>query len=415
MCGEGCVAKRTHRQNKRKKQSHAKRRQAIAHVRVSRAALARPMDSTNASASAPEEARQQQGGYHERRDGSYRDRRDDSYRQRDHHRDRRRDDESYYGERQRSHYDDYSRDRRREYDSYRDRRGYGGGGDARRNAEDRVSRNGLLCDDDRGGFGSRRSRGTGERERRERRFKSGWDDMGGATETDIAAAQATHAALTQVYASANPSLGLAMGAGPMQATGRKQRELYVGNLLVGVVTADKLKDFFTSILTQCPGYSPQMGPPVAVVQLSGEGKFAFVEFRDETIAMTALQLDKLPLEGRPLNIGRPAGYQPAPGQPLPTPLPLPPSVSGSTAAGAPVDPAAAAAVAALVGGPLPGAPSSGVLPPPHAGGGGACACRCRRSRRRSRRCASSASSTSATSPLASSPRATCASSSARRS
>ena len=148
----------------------------------------------------------------------------------------------------------------------------------------------------------------------------------------------------------------------MQATGRKQRELYVGNLLVGVVTADKLKDFFTSILTQCPGYSPQMGPPVAVVQLSGEGKFAFVEFRDETIAITALQLDKLPLEGRPLNIGRPAGYQPAPGQPLPTPLPLPPSVSGSTAAGAPVDPAAAAAVAALVGG-RPGAPSSGAPPP----------------------------------------------------
>ena len=38
------------------------------------------------------------------------------------------------------------------------------------------------------------------------------------------------------------------------------------------------------------GYSPTMGPPVAVVQLSGEGKFAFVEFRDELIAVTALQV-----------------------------------------------------------------------------------------------------------------------------
>uniref|UniRef100_A0A7S2C055 RRM domain-containing protein n=1 Tax=Haptolina brevifila TaxID=156173 RepID=A0A7S2C055_9EUKA len=92
-----------------------------------------------------------------------------------------------------------------------------------------------------------------------------------------------------------------------------------------------------------------MGPPVAVVQLSGEGKFAFVEFRDELIAITALQLDKIELAGRPLNVGRPAGYMPAPGMPLPQPLPLPPGV-GAAQSAAPPDPAAAAAVAALVGG-----------------------------------------------------------------
>lgn len=39
------------------------------------------------------------------------------------------------------------------------------------------------------------------------------------------------------------------------------------------------------------------------VQLSGEGKFAFVEFRDELMAVTALQLDKkVELAGRPLNV-----------------------------------------------------------------------------------------------------------------
>ena len=53
------------------------------------------------------------------------------------------------------------------------------------------------------------------------------------------------------------------------------------------------------------GYSPKMGPPVAVVQLqANEGKFAFVEFRDELMAVTALQLDKkVELAGRPLNVG----------------------------------------------------------------------------------------------------------------
>ena len=36
-----------------------------------------------------------------------------------------------------------------------------------------------------------------------------------------------------------------------------------------------------------------MGPPCACVQLSGEGKFAFVEFTSEMMAVTALQLDKV--------------------------------------------------------------------------------------------------------------------------
>ena len=153
-----------------------------------------------------------------------------------------------------------------------------------------------------------------------------------------------------MYVHSNPMMGMAAGMGPLQVNGRKQRELYVGNLQVGVVTADMLKDFLTNILTQCPGYSPKMGPPVAVVQMNAEGKFAFVEFRDECIAVTALQLDKVDLAGRPLNVGRPAGYQPAPGQPLPTPLPMPSGVRGGSGGAQTVDPQAAAAVAGLLGG-----------------------------------------------------------------
>jgi hypothetical protein len=184
-----------------------------------------------------------------------------------------------------------------------------------------------------------------------------WDDTGGASQQDVAAAQAQQLAMNQMWAAANPTM-MHMGQA-MQPSGRKQRELYVGNLAVGTVNGDMVKEFFTSILTQCEGYSPTMGPPVAVVQLSGEGKFAFVEFRDELIAVTALQLDKIELAGRPLNVGRPAGYQPAPGMPLPTPLPLPKNVSTGLPS-APADPAAAAAVAALVGGTLSGPLSGGM-------------------------------------------------------
>ena len=92
----------------------------------------------------------------------------------------------------------------------------------------------------------------------------------------------------------NPMLALA-NMGPIQVAGRKQRELYVGNLLAGAITPEALKDFFTAALTSAIGYSPTMGPPVACVQMSGEGKFSFVEFRDEVMAVTALQLDKVEL------------------------------------------------------------------------------------------------------------------------
>jgi len=114
----------------------------------------------------------------------------------------------------------------------------------------------------------------------------------------------------------------------MQVAGRKQRELYVGNLTPGVCTPDLVKQFFTQILTTCDGYSPTMGPPCACVQLSGEGKFAFVEFTSEMMAVTALQLDKVELAGRALNVGRPAGFiPPPPGMPLPTPLKIPPGAA----------------------------------------------------------------------------------------
>jgi len=92
-------------------------------------------------------------------------------------------------------------------------------------------------------------------------------------------------------------------------TGRKQKELYVGNLPVGLVTAQTLRDLFTAPLRTMPGFDESLGPPVANCDLNPDGKFAFVEFRDEAICSLALTLfDKTELCGRTLNVGRPRGY-----------------------------------------------------------------------------------------------------------
>jgi len=118
--------------------------------------------------------------------------------------------------------------------------------------------------------------------------------------------------------------GLAIGAGgPNAATPalsvavrpetRKSRELYVGNLTVGLVTSAMLKDLFTAPLLTLPGAESAEGvPPVLDARVDGGGKFAFVEFRDEPLATTALSLfNNMELCGRPMQVARPTGYVPS--------------------------------------------------------------------------------------------------------
>jgi len=113
-----------------------------------------------------------------------------------------------------------------------------------------------------------------------------------------------------VSAAASASAGLATILSAQAPTaGRKQRELYVGNLPVGLVTAQTLKDLFSAPLRTMPGFDESLGPPVANCDLNPDGKFGFVEFRDEAICSIALKLfDKTDLGGRTLNVGRPRGY-----------------------------------------------------------------------------------------------------------
>ena len=69
--------------------------------------------------------------------------------------------------------------------------------------------------------------------------------------------------------------------------------------------------------TECDGCGWVVCPLCLNVDLSADGKFAFVEFRDEDICTLALTLfDKMEVCGRNLNVGRPRGYiDPGPGGP----------------------------------------------------------------------------------------------------
>ncbi|KAK3234828.1 hypothetical protein CYMTET_54935 [Cymbomonas tetramitiformis] len=104
------------------------------------------------------------------------------------------------------------------------------------------------------------------------------------------------------------------------SSGKKQREVYVGNLTVGLVQAQMLRELCNGALAPlCPDAATN--PPVVNVSMDSEGKFAFVEMRTEELATAALHLDKVELCGRNINVGRPKGY-------------IDPALTGGLAAGA---------------------------------------------------------------------------------
>eukprot|EP00959_Pyramimonas_sp_CCMP1952_P076656 1602034-Pyramimonas_sp.AAC.1 len=81
------------------------------------------------------------------------------------------------------------------------------------------------------------------------------------------------------------------------AATKKQREIYVGNLTVGLVTTQMLRDLFNGALGAMDPESV-VNPPVCNLALDPSGKFCFVEFRTEELASLALHLDKVELCGR---------------------------------------------------------------------------------------------------------------------
>ncbi|KAF4678116.1 hypothetical protein FOL47_005395 [Perkinsus chesapeaki] len=112
--------------------------------------------------------------------------------------------------------------------------------------------------------------------------------------------------------------GKGMPSNPSQ--NRKQRELYVGNLAVGVVTPQVLHELFEPACKVLPDYDPTLGPPVLQADIRGDGRFAFVEFQNDRLASAAMSIfNGMEVLGRRLVCSRPQGYEPPVAGSLPAP------------------------------------------------------------------------------------------------
>lgn len=133
-----------------------------------------------------------------------------------------------------------------------------------------------------------------------------------------------------------------MNMNAMTQGGKKARELYVGNLAIGMVNDSMLRDFFN---TAMKGLVPEEAGSLAVcnVWMAADMKYSFVEMRTAELATSAIALDKMELCGRALNVGRPSGYV----------APSGPSIPSNPLAGS------LAAMQALAGGPMGGMFSGG--------------------------------------------------------
>jgi splicing factor U2AF subunit len=92
--------------------------------------------------------------------------------------------------------------------------------------------------------------------------------------------------------------------------GKKTRELYVGNLAIGMVSEQMVREFFNTAMAGLAPEAAQM-PAVVNVWMASDMKYSFVEFRTPELANTAMSLDKVELCGRSIHVGRPSGYVPA--------------------------------------------------------------------------------------------------------
>jgi len=95
------------------------------------------------------------------------------------------------------------------------------------------------------------------------------------------------------------------------AASKTQREVYVGNLIPGVVTDPMLRQLFNATLQaafpeQCGDGSIE---PVIHIKMNTEGKYCFIELLSSEMATSCLELSgQVMLAGSMLSIGRPAGY-----------------------------------------------------------------------------------------------------------
>eukprot|EP00210_Caulerpa_lentillifera_P001788 g1718.t1 len=88
------------------------------------------------------------------------------------------------------------------------------------------------------------------------------------------------------------------------------QQVYVGNLVPGLVSDVALKTLFNSALSAAfPDCRKPGTEPVVSVSMHADGRYAFVELRSPEMATTALQLSgQVQLFGQTISVGRPSGY-----------------------------------------------------------------------------------------------------------
>lgn len=97
----------------------------------------------------------------------------------------------------------------------------------------------------------------------------------------------------------------------VKAASRTQREVYIGNITLGVVTEKMIHDLFRATLTAAFPSKCQNGaidPVTRITMVEGQ-KYCFMEVCDAEMATACLDLSgKVQLMGAVLTLGRPAGY-----------------------------------------------------------------------------------------------------------
>lgn len=100
-------------------------------------------------------------------------------------------------------------------------------------------------------------------------------------------------------------------ASAVAAASKTQREVYVGNLVPGVVTEPMLRQLFNATLQAAfPDHCVDgTQEPVVRINMAPEGKYCFIEMLSSDMATACLQLTgQIQLAGSALSIGRPTGY-----------------------------------------------------------------------------------------------------------
>eukprot|EP00798_Chlamydomonas_sp_ICE-L_P000036 gene36-12845_t len=114
-----------------------------------------------------------------------------------------------------------------------------------------------------------------------------------------------------VAKTATPALALANANALKQAKeARAARRVYVGNLAPGMVTDAQLRAIFNSALMAAfPGSNVPGMEPVVGINMDGQGRYSFVEFRNPDMATASMQLSgQVTLHGKAMTVERPQDF-----------------------------------------------------------------------------------------------------------